>query len=285
MEHDGFTSVSLAWLPEPRRWICVYSMANDVNRFDGPAVARIGKAPWDWSPEIPIFDPYVQGAYGVYMHKVGGDPIHPRLPPSQDLSAGPEHDGWAYGAYLLNRFTEWDEARRELTISYLLSLSSPYQPQLMQTRLHVPDEALHVSGTQHLALFHGGNSTSPVDSGLPLQGIFFGITSEGNLEWNRYNGQGESDADPASAQRWHPNTGNLIGRGWSAMKFLIGCGDGVIMAVDPEGRPLWYSYDGNGESDVSGSLGWHPNSSNQIGNGWQGFRHVFRRDRRATRRA
>ncbi len=137
-EHDGFTSVSIAWLEGPRRWICLYSEANDVNRFDGPAVARIGTAPWEWSPPVPIFDPHAQGAYGVYMHKVGQDRIHPDLPPAQDIGARPEHDGWAYGAYLLNRFTEWNEAERELTITYLLSLSSPYQPQLMQTRLLVP---------------------------------------------------------------------------------------------------------------------------------------------------
>jgi hypothetical protein len=274
-EHGAFTSISLAWLDGPRRWICLYSKANDTNRFDGPAVGRFGKTLWDWSPEITLFDPHTQEAYGVYMHKVGsGDRIHPDLPPAQDLGAGPEHDGWAYGAYILNRFTEWDEPHRELGIYYLLSLSSPYQVQLMHTRLHIPDEASHTSGSRHLKLFHGGNGRSPV-GGLTMQGIFYGVTTEGNLEWNRYNGRGEQAGDPASVQRWHPNTGNLIGRGFGGMRQVFGCGDGVIMAIHPNGNLHWYAYDGNGESDVTGSLGWHPNSGHVIGNGWQNFRYVF----------
>ena len=48
-EHEGFTSVSIAWLEGPQRWIVPYSQANDVNRFDYPAVACIGTSPWDWS--------------------------------------------------------------------------------------------------------------------------------------------------------------------------------------------------------------------------------------------
>ena len=51
--------------------------------------------------------------------------------------AKPEHDGWAYGPFLLKRFTEWNATARELGIYYLLSLSSPYQVQLMCTRLRV----------------------------------------------------------------------------------------------------------------------------------------------------
>jgi hypothetical protein len=55
----------------------------------------------------------------------------------------------------------------------------------------------------------------------------------------------------------------------------LGCGDGVILAVQQNGDLVWYQYQGNGESDRSGSTGWHPNSGNPIGNGWQGFRNIF----------
>ena len=46
------------------------------------------------------------------------------------------------------------------------------------------------------------------------------------------------------------------------------------IAVAQNGDVLWYSYSGNGEHDPSGALGWHPNSGNPIGNGWQNFRHI-----------
>lgn len=129
--------------------------------------------------------------------------------------------------------------------------------------------------SRHLRLFHGGNGTTPVDSGLPLQGIFYGVTTEGNLEWNRYTGQGEAFEDPSSFQNFAPNTGNLIGRGFDHMLHVFGCGDGVIMAVHPNGNLHWFAYGGNGESDVTGALGWHPNSGNVIGNGWQNMLRIF----------
>jgi M6 family metalloprotease-like protein len=135
------------------------------------------------------------------------------------------------------------------------------------------DQLSHPS-SRHLDLFYGGNGTTPVDSGLPMVGIFYGVRTDGNLEWNRYNGSGQVVGDPQSVQEWNSNSGNLIGRGWQGMKKLLGCGDGVIMAVDPEGFLRWYCYQGNGESDVTGSRGWHPNSGNRIGRGWN-FKDMF----------
>jgi hypothetical protein len=137
------------------------------------------------------------------------------------------------------------------------------------------DPIVQQSTTRHLRLFHGGNGTTPVDSGLPLTGIFYGVTADGNLDWNRYNGRGEQIGDPPPLRGWDANTGNLIGRGWSHLLHVLGCGDGVILAVHPNGNLHWYCYSGNGESDVTGSLGWHPNSGNVIGTGWQSFRRIF----------
>jgi hypothetical protein len=136
---NTYTHLSTAWLDGPRRWILLYSNANDETGPGGyrlPVVARIGTSLVDWSDEIAIFDPVREQAYGVYMHQVGRDRFHLDIPPSQD-PAKPEHDGWAYGAFLLNRFTEWDPSTRELGIYYLLSLSSPYQVQLMHSRLRI----------------------------------------------------------------------------------------------------------------------------------------------------
>ena len=125
-------------------------------------------------------------------------------------------------------------------------------------------------------MFHGGNGTTPVDSGLPLQGIFYGLKGgEGFLEWNRYLGRGEPWWHPANEHNWDFNTSNLIGRGFGHMLHVFGCGDGDIMAIHPNGNLHWYSYNGNGEDDVTGTLGWLPNSGNVINNGWQNFRHIF----------
>lgn len=124
-------------------------------------------------------------------------------------------------------------------------------------------------------MFHGGNGTTAVDSGLPLQGIFYGLKGNRFLEWNKYLGQGEPWWHPANEHNWDFNTGNLIHRDFGNMLHVFGCGDGDIMAVHPNGNLHWYSYSGKGDYDDSGTLGWHPNSGNVIGNGWQNFIHIF----------
>jgi len=86
----------------------------------------------------------------------------------------------------------------------------------------------------------------------------------GNLEWNRYSARGEQVGDRQSLQNWAPNTGNLIGRGFGHMRHMFACGDGVIMAVHPNGNLHWYGYGGLGESDVTGVLGWDPNSGKSM---------------------
>ncbi|OJD90250.1 hypothetical protein MCCC1A01412_14805 [Bacillus anthracis] len=125
-------------------------------------------------------------------------------------------------------------------------------------------------------MFHGGNGTTPVDSGLPLQGIFYSLKGrDGSLEWNKYLGQGEPWWHPANEHNWDFNTGNQIGRDFGHMLHVFGCGDGDIMAIHPNGNLHWYSYNGKGELDVNGTLGWHQNSGNVIGNGWQKFIRIF----------
>jgi uncharacterized protein with PIN domain len=137
---NQYTHLSTAWLEGPQRWILLYSNAYDdlehPESFRRPVVARLGTSLWEWSDELIIFDPQAQGAYGVYMHAIGLDSFHVDIPPPQDPNK-PEHDGWAYGPFIVNRFTEWNAATRELGIYYLLSLSTPYQVQLMHTRLHL----------------------------------------------------------------------------------------------------------------------------------------------------
>jgi hypothetical protein len=112
-------------------------------------VARIARTPSNFldlteAGELPIFTPAKDGAYGV----VAGDGtvlhrgfIHRDQSPVADgldrLPPTIGGNGFAYGAYLINRFTRWDAATRTLTIYYLLSTGMPYQVQLMRSQIRV----------------------------------------------------------------------------------------------------------------------------------------------------
>lgn len=112
----------------------------------------------------------------------------------------------------------------------------------------------------------GGAGTVPVDSGLPRVGELYGVEPNGDLRWYRYGGTGEPTPDGRIG--WASNSGNTIGNGWQAFKFLCGGGDGTLFGVERNGDLRWYKYFGSGESDPAGSTGWHPNSGAQIGRGW-----------------
>lgn len=131
-----------------------------------------------------------------------------------------------------------------------------------------------------LKLFYTGNGTVPVDSGLPHVGRIFGIDEQGDLRYYRYLGNGESNPTGAhnaenGAPSWDRKTSNAIGNGWQGFRHVLGCGNGVTMAVQQNGDLLWYRYDGDGTADRSGALGWDPGSSAIIGNGFHSFVHLF----------
>ena len=102
--------------------------------------------------------------------------------------------------------------------------------------------------------------------------VLFGVEQNGDLRWYYY--QGDGTADPSGNTGWHPNSRNIIGRGWNRFSRIVGGPDDhygfgiALYAVEPNGDLYWYKYLGNGESDPSGSTGWHPNSGTQIGRGW-----------------
>jgi Tachylectin len=50
---------------------------------------------------------------------------------------------------------------------------------------------------------------------------------------------------------------------------------GVIYVVKSNGDLHWYRYMGDGANDVTGATGWHPNSGNRIGNGWQSMVEIM----------
>lgn len=133
-DRPTYTSINLTWLREPGVWAMLYSLATDemgLAQRELPIMGRFAETPWDLATATPvtIFDP--AGAYGVYMN-AATDFDQFDVPPGGD-----EHKGWAYGASLLGRFTRWHPQTRELDLVYMLSLSSPYQVQLMKTTLRM----------------------------------------------------------------------------------------------------------------------------------------------------
>jgi hypothetical protein len=99
-----------------------------------------------------------------------------------------------------------------------------------------------------------------------------GVEKNGDLRWYWYEGDGTHD--PSGGTGWHPNSRNIIGRGWNRFARIVGGPDdhggfGVALyAVEPNGDLYWYKYMGDGQHDPTGSTGWHPRSDTKIGHGW-----------------
>ncbi len=104
--------------------------------------------------------------------------------------------------------------------------------------------------------------------------VLFGVEQNGDLRWYRY--QGNGTADVTGGTGWHPNSRNVIAKGWHRFERIVGCpddrgGTGIALyAIEPSGKMFWYKYLGNGEPDATGTSGWHPRSGSQIGRGWFG---------------
>ena len=132
-----WTSLSVGRIPETGDWILLYQKAcgpKDGDDPQGPIIARVAAAPWELSEasELVVFDPQREGAWGRYMHWPGRDDPS-RWPPV--LPGEPQ--GFAYGAFLLNRQTTWDSSEQTATIWYLMSTFSPYQVQLMRSQIRI----------------------------------------------------------------------------------------------------------------------------------------------------
>ncbi|HEY6988560.1 MAG TPA: hypothetical protein VH369_09260 [Bryobacteraceae bacterium] len=137
VKHEPYTAVSAAWITGANLWVLMHSNAAPADAktpfaITGPIMARLGPLPWQLSAEVEVFNPCRERAYGRYMHWPGADTFAASIPPNLG-----DHPGWAYGAFLINRFCRWEAHSRVLTLHYLLSLSIPYQPQLIQSRVRI----------------------------------------------------------------------------------------------------------------------------------------------------
>jgi len=128
-----WSSISMGRIRSSGKWIVLYQKTlGDVDheapydyepggqhpekRHDG-IYARIGRTPWDWSPEVKIFDPDRERVWGDYIRdEVGAFP---------------------YGAALLNPYTNWDATTNTVTIQYLLSTQHPYGVVLMRSQIKI----------------------------------------------------------------------------------------------------------------------------------------------------
>ena len=133
-----WTHVSALYVEQARCWIVIYQKADEAHPTRH-VVGRVSANLLDWSEEFSLVRP-LAGAYGTYMHFPGLDEtFHPHMPPQQ---TGFEKPGMAYGAFILERYTTWDPARRMLGLYYLLSTWSPYQVQVMYSEIEIPPFAL-----------------------------------------------------------------------------------------------------------------------------------------------
>ena len=118
-------------------WVVLFGRASDTTNEDQPIVARFSPDLLTWSDEVPLFDPNREHAYGAYMHDpTVQDPFFPNLPPHVP---GQNDKSWAYGAFLIDRYTTWNPNNQILNMVYLMSPSYPYQVQLMETAVRLPN--------------------------------------------------------------------------------------------------------------------------------------------------
>jgi hypothetical protein len=134
-----YTHVSSSWLSSAQCWVVLFGSASDTTNQDQPILSRFSSDLLTWSDKVPIFDPKRERAYGAYMHDPDPavpDPFFPKLPPH---IPGQNDKSWAYGAFLINRYTTFNADSRILNLVYLMSPSYPYQVQLMEATVRLPN--------------------------------------------------------------------------------------------------------------------------------------------------
>lgn len=124
-------------------------------------------------------------------------------------------------------------------------------------------------------ILYTGNGTAPPGVPRPHIGRFFTIEDDGALRYFRYDAFGEQDPTGANGFVGN-NSGNQIGQGFGHFLHVLGGGNGIILAVAPNGDLTWFRYTGAGEHDPTGTNGFVENNpGNVIGNGFHNFRHLF----------
>jgi hypothetical protein len=115
-------------------------------------------------------------------------------------------------------------------------------------------------------------------------GVLYGIGTDGSLRWYRQNDVAEPETLLAAGGGTRSRTGiatqvltapshftgpNVVGQNWGQFVHVFSTGEGVIYAVDPQGRLWWYKHRGY----LTGTQDWE--GPKQVGNGWAAFRKIF----------
>jgi hypothetical protein len=146
----SWSSISVGRIAETGHWMLTYQRSSNSDWLVGPDYQRRA---WDErimirfatspmaigsGPEVALFDPFREFSRGHYMYRSGiEDPND--LADQKPVLGG---ESFAYGAYLLSHFTEWNANDRTVSLVYTLSTARPYQVQIMKSRITVPDTRL-----------------------------------------------------------------------------------------------------------------------------------------------
>jgi hypothetical protein len=294
-----YTHVSALWLSDLQHWIVLYGTADadePAPHFDNPIMARFSKNLRDWTDPVPLFK-WQQPpgwAYGAFA--------------LQRFTSFDRASGLLTLTYLMSPSKPY-QVQLMQTVASLPTMVTPrrlFYGGSGTARAGQPLPFMGVfygvadNGDLRWYRYNGSGQPDPngtlgwnANSGNAIgngwdglrflrgggDGIILSVARDGNLLWHRYLGAGENDASGSTG--WHQNSSNPIGNGWREFVDLVvlpQTGDPSnhlkILAVKTDGTLLWYSYAGNGEADASGATGWHRNSGNPIGNGWQNFLHL-----------
>jgi hypothetical protein len=96
----------------------------------------------------------------------------------------------------------------------------------------------------------------------------FGVEPNGDVRWYQYVGDGT--ADRWGITGWAPQSGLVVDRDWRNYRTLAAAGS-TIFSVDEDGYLRWHRYGDLENAKPNGNAGWHRNSGNVIGNGWDRF--------------
>jgi Tachylectin len=110
--------------------------------------------------------------------------------------------------------------------------------------------------------------------GITLPGFHYGVGDDGLLRWYRFLGTKIEDPTNPGFPAWDHNSGNVIGTGWAAAKWMQLGDNGTLAVIKEDGGLYLYRYDGHGEEDTTGTRGWLVGSGTEINTGWDQFLHV-----------
>src|SRR5262245_5597262 len=101
--------------------------------------------------------------------------------------------------------------------------------------------------------------------------VIYAITQDGILQWYRHKGF-ETGLGPDVAGSWEgPND---VGRGWVNLRQVFSGADGIIYAINNDGKLLWFRHNAilsGGGLEISGS--W--DGPKEVGRGWGNVAEVF----------